>query len=173
MELIQIGEDALKVTLTREDMQRYDIAFERLDYENTETRHAIWDILEEAKRTLGFEAARDRLYIQVFAGSEGGCELFVRRAESENASSSLPKLFRFPSTHLLLAACKALAHSGFFGESRAYHGDDDCFYLALAVREAPKFLTELGESLPYGGAFLSEHSILLCESAVATLGSLE
>ena len=41
MELIQIGENRLKVMLTEEDMRRYAIEFELLDYGNTETRRAI------------------------------------------------------------------------------------------------------------------------------------
>lgn len=95
MELILIGTDKLKVMLTEEDMKFYAIEFERLDYGNTETRRAIWSILDEAKRQIGFDAARDRIYIQAYKNIAGGCELFVSCADARakivgNKKAALP-----------------------------------------------------------------------------------
>lgn len=175
MELLQIGENALKITLTKEDMEFYAIEFEQLDYENTETRRAIWSILDEAKRTLGFEAARDRLYIQAFKGKEGGCELFVRRAVASKKSTARRALFRFTGASLLLTACARLQNCGFCGESTAFSGDDGAMYLTLAVAESGDpffYLGELGTRLPYNEAFLCEHTKPLCENAVPHLAAL-
>lgn len=175
MELIQIGENALKVMLTKEDMEYYAIEFERLDYENTETRRAIWSILDEAKRTLGFEAARDRLYIQAFKDKGGGCELFVRRMDVPKAIAARRVLFRFAAMRPLLAACDRLHNCGFAGESMAFSGDDGALYLTLAdgAGTSPFFyLSELGTSLPYSEAFLAEHTKPLCENAVSALSAL-
>ena len=175
MELIQIGANALKVTLTKEDMAYYAIEFERLDYENAETRRAIWSILDEAKRTIGFEAARDRLYIQAFRDKDGGCELFVRRADPEKSPSSRAALFRFAELRFLLTACAHLQNCGYTDESRAFAGDDGAWYLMLAEKgDTGRFfyLAELGTALPYSEAFLAEHTSPLCEGAVATLSAL-
>lgn len=173
MELIQIGADALKVTLTKEDMRKYDIAFEQLDYENAETRRTLRCILEEAKRTIGFEATNDKLYIQAFKDKAGGCELFVRRAPKEKKSL----LFRFAAAADLLRACARLQNCGFSGESRALLGDDEKWYLSLcAESDAPDgffFLSELGTSLPHSDAFLTEHTRLLCTNAVFSLAALK
>lgn len=176
MELIQIGENALKVMLTKEDMEYYAIEFEWLDYENTETRRAIWSILDEAKRTLGFEAARDRLYIQAFKDKGGGCELFVRRMDTPRQVTARRVLFRFAGIRPLLAACARLQNCGFSGESTVFSGDDGALYLTLAGGEGEDpflFLTELGTSLPYSEAFLSEHTKLLSENAVFSLAALK
>lgn len=175
MELMQIGADALKVTLTREDMIYYAIEFERLDYENTETRRAIWDILDEAKRQIGFEAARDKLYIQVFKGSEGGCELFVRRAQSRETAAKTPLLFRFDGLSDLLAACARLENCRYAGDSTAYAGDGGGFYLLLRPADDEKrceFLTELGRKLPFSPGYLGEHARPICDRAVHALAAL-
>lgn len=175
MELMQIGADALKVTLTREDMIYYAIEFERLDYENTETRRAIWDILDEAKRKIGFEAARDKLYIQVFKGAEGGCELFVRRAKPKESESKTPLLFRFAAMPVLLLACARLENCGFSGESTAYAGDGGDFYLSLCPESDEKhcaFLSELGQKLPFAQGYLCEHAKKICSDAVRALSLL-
>ena len=172
MELIQISEDALKVTLTKEDMAFYAIDFAALDYKNTETRHALWSILDEAKRTLGFEAARDRLYIQAFRDKSGGCELFVRRVLPHPPKRHT--LFRFAEMQALLLACARLHNCGFTGESRALVGDDGGLYLTLGdtPTDPSFFLSELGCVLPAGELFLAEHASLLCENAVETLAAL-
>lgn len=175
MELIQIGEHALKVMLTKEDMEYYAIEFERLDYENTETRRAIWNILDEAKRTLGFEAARDGLYIQAFKDKGGGCELFVRRMDTPREVSLRRVLFRFSGMRPLLSACARLQNCGFSGASTAFSGDDGALYLTLSggTGVSPfSYLCELGTSLPYSEAFLAEHAKPLCENAVSALSAL-
>ncbi|MBQ5390376.1 MAG: adaptor protein MecA [Clostridia bacterium] len=175
MELIQIGTNALKVTLTKEDMAFYAIDFEQLDYKNTETRHALWSILDEAKRTLGFEAARDRLYIQAFKDKRGGCELFVRRTDPKEEAIKSRSLFRFSDMRALLCACARLQNCGFSGESRALIGDDGAWYLTLGETAAsdPRFyLTELGTSLPADGMFLCEHATHVCDNAVEILSAL-
>ena len=41
MELIKISDTKLKIMLSAEDMARYAIASESLNYENTETRRAV------------------------------------------------------------------------------------------------------------------------------------
>ena len=110
MELILIGTDKLKVMLTEEDMKFYAIEFERLDYGNTETRRAIWSILDEAKRQIGFDAARDRIYIQAYKNIAGGCELFVSCADAGQKSLGIKKLlYRFDSMASLLCACRLLS----------------------------------------------------------------
>ena len=48
MELRVIEDDMLRVMLTRLDMIKYDIDCKSLDYHNTKTRKAVWEILDEA-----------------------------------------------------------------------------------------------------------------------------
>ena len=173
MEWIQIGSDALKVMLTKEDMQQYAIEFDRLDYENTETQLALRRILAEAKRTVGFEVAHDKLYIQAFKDKDGGCELFVRRA----GPSKRHALFRFAAADSLLRACARLQNCGFTGESTAHLGDDGQWYLSLSSENGKTdgffYLSELGTSLPHSDAFLAEHAKPLCDNAVFSLALLK
>lgn len=168
MELIQIGENALKVTLTRADMEYYDIAFDDLDYANAETRRVLGQILSEAKRAFGFEAARERLYIRAFSDGVGGCELFVRYAPEERERGVL---YRFPTLSLLLHACARLRGCCFAGESTAYIDENGRYYLALCGKD-PMFLSELGLRLPYAEGYLAEHATYLCANAVETLAPL-
>jgi len=53
MEFILIGEDKIKVMLTEEDLEEFDLAADELDYANTETKRMFWDVLSRAKAHTG------------------------------------------------------------------------------------------------------------------------
>ncbi|MBR5539720.1 MAG: adaptor protein MecA [Clostridia bacterium] len=167
MELIRISESALKVTLTKEDMESYDIVFETLDYENIETRLALTEILAEAKRTAGFFADSDKLYIQAFSDGAGGCELFVSREMEE-------RLYEFSNLSQLLLACARLKNCGYSGESTVFrkrYGEG--YFLQLAKKGDYIFLSEIAEQRRVPKGFLGEHTEKLCDSAVEVLGELK
>ena len=71
MELILISDSKLKIMLTRDDMQQYALNCDTIDYDNTETRRAFWSILDEAKHRTGFDAAAERVFIQLYPSKEG------------------------------------------------------------------------------------------------------
>ncbi len=79
MELIMISESKLKIMLTSEDMKEYSLDCNTLSYENTETRRAFWSILDEAKHRTGFDAASERVFVQVYPSRKGGCEMYVTK----------------------------------------------------------------------------------------------
>ncbi len=79
MELIVISDSKLKIMLSGEDMKQYSIDCETLDYENTETRRAFWSILDEAKQRTGFDAASEKVFVQVYPSKDGGCEMYVTK----------------------------------------------------------------------------------------------
>ena len=83
MELILISRNKLKVMLTAEDMSAYSLSCDSIDYDNTQTRRAFWSILDSAKHQTGFDAAGNRVFIQVFPSKGGGCELFVTKLARE------------------------------------------------------------------------------------------
>lgn len=166
MELLLIGHDALKVTLTREDMEEYDIDFDMLDYSNTETRRIIFNILDKAKRSLGFEAEHESLYIQAFRSRCGGCELFVTRSENSN------RLFKFKDSDSLIKCCARLKNCGFNKKSRAYISDSDEFFLEICDSTEYIFIDEIGLRLPYSKSYLCEHTTPLCDNAVEVMAGL-
>lgn len=177
MELLLISDSKLKVTLTNEDMKRLDISCDGLDYDNTETRRAFWQILDEAKSKTGFDAARDRVFIQVYPSKCGGCEMYVIKLkglfgkEKEGkmeVAKTRASVFSFDSMTSLLPVCRQLKGLGYGRESAAYIGDDGRFYLVVN-EETPtcqrgsfgefSFLEEYGRrhTEPSRAAYIREH----------------
>lgn len=49
MELHRIGEGQLRISLSADDMDYYQLNSETMDYDDTATRSAFWRILDRAK----------------------------------------------------------------------------------------------------------------------------
>lgn len=79
MEMILINRDKLKIILLPSDLEVYDITIDMLDYGNTETKRMLWDILNKAKHSIGFEPDGHRIFVQLYQDKNGGCELFVTK----------------------------------------------------------------------------------------------
>ena len=199
MEWIRISRNKLKIMLTAEDARRYDLRPRDASLESALTRRAFRAILNDAGKETGFDAADERVYIQLFPSREGGCELFVtREKEGEDSPVSPPcpqsekkappkeerrhLAFCFPSFPTLLSACRRLREGGYRGESTAHKEDAGRYWLLLSDKGNPlsarkeyRFLLEYGEMehAEHARMLLPEHSAPLCASnAVETLGTL-
>lgn len=155
MELIQVGDNKLKIMLTLADMDRYEISEEIMEMSNAHVRSAFREILKEARMKTGFNTTGNRLYIQYYPSRDGGCELFVTKlgkllpADDDTTSdveslftpqkkqrNVLPaervKAYTFPSVSALLSACHRLfpvTHEN--GDSSAWQDEDGTVYLFL------------------------------------------
>ena len=126
MELIRIGDSKLKITLTSDDMTQYDLDCDTMDYDNTETRKAFWDILDHAKQVTGFDAAGDRVFVQLYPSKKGGCEMYVTKlslicAERREGERTRTPLSRTPHTsHTVSAPAAVPSGSGERDRTGAY-----------------------------------------------------
>lgn len=192
MEMILINANKLKVILTPDDMERYALTCEMIDYDNTETRRAFWDIFDTAKHRTGFDAASARIYVQAYPSRGGGCELYVTRMVHKHAErvptvslhvKSMPVLddgeyicvFRFDTLNDLLNACEKLHDTGYSHPSSAYADrDTQKYYLLLPLFEDEvgfSFLEEYGHRMTEQviRSYISEHCICLTRDAAVDL----
>jgi len=91
MELTLLSDSKLKVRLSREELVGFSLTCDTLDYDNTETKYALWSILKEAKTQTGFDTAKERLYIRVYPQPGGGCDMFVSKIKERlSETTALP-----------------------------------------------------------------------------------
>lgn len=199
MELLRINDRKLKITLTKDDMSAYSLTADTIDYNNTETKRAFWSILDEAKHKTGFDAAKDKIYVQIYPSRGGGCEMYVTKlSDREGRSSPITfskepfffekTLFRFERLCDLLSACACLSECGFAEESAAF-AETNAYYLLLgkqgseALPQAPReskaptpvdLVAEFGKKIDLSyEAFLAEHAECICRNrAVERLSAL-
>ena len=193
MELILINEKKLKIMLSPEDMKEYEIDPESVDYDRTETRRAFWSILDEAKHRTGFDAASERVYIQLYPSREGGCEMYVTKVGLLPSSCQTQKkgmlrvasertlAYRFDELSLLLRVCRQLLSIGFSSPSEAFCDGEGSYYLYIsgvrgfALPESLNFISEFGtsEEPEKLRGYIDEYGKTLCkENAIKTLGTL-
>lgn len=79
MELIVISESKLKIMLTAPDMAYYELENTRMDCADAHTRAAFRHIFDDARNRIGFDTQGERLFVQLYASKEGGCEIFVTK----------------------------------------------------------------------------------------------
>ena len=167
MDFLLISEGKLKLTLSPDDMDTYRLDTNMLDWSDTATRSAVWGILDEAKHRCGFDAARDRVMVQVFPSAAGGCEMFVTRVKTREdadvarftVSGAVRGLsvYRFGSLDKLIACCAAADRSGYSGASCAYVCDDGSYL--LLCREF-MCASEFGEKIGMRNSeiYIAEHA---------------
>ncbi len=158
LELHLIGEEKLKVLLTPFDMMKYNLTCEKLDYENTETRKAIWNILDYAKHETGFDAARGRICIEVFPEKNGGCAIYITKLRQnelsdkkdgmeldgeKDARKESSAVYGFEESESLFRVCRFLSHKGYSLPSRAFFEPlpkRKCrYYLEIYESQLPSF----------------------------------
>lgn len=187
MELIRISDSKLKIVLSSADMEQYGIRCDTADYANTETRRAVWTILDEAKKQTGFDAGGNRVYIQMYPSRGGGCELYVTKREgracvgAKDTQKSSLGMYRFSCLGHLLSVCSLLQKGGFLGESSAY-AEGERYYLVLRemhthadAAHKNAFIEEYGERLSGSErlSYIEEYATpILPSDAVGVLSSL-
>ena len=187
MELILISESKLKIMLSADDMKLYDITCETIDYDDSLSRRAFWDILSEARDRTGFDASGDKVYVQVYPSKAGGCEMFVTKlppgTEDEIGTKSEYRadtrkpvkkcIYRFESIGDLLLSCREMKNCGFSGKSAAYKDTPNNRFYLVTDSESPLVSEFFGKQCRINSIYyISEHCQLICENAVGVLGSL-
>ena len=176
MELTLINDNKLKIMLTVEDMENLDITCEDMDYDDTATRRIFWDLLDRAKRRTGFDAASDKLLVQVYPDKTGGCMMYITKmngVKQENATYEKKYktrlytgkqrkrlIYAVADCEALYDACRQLCEANYSGRSDIYCGSG-LFFLCMdeCADGRTDIVGEYGQCIrnPMFGYYLSEH----------------
>ena len=179
MEFLVVSDSKLKIMMSREDMIKYEIDGDDIDYDDPKTRRAFWRILDAAKEACGFEASGDKVLIQFYPAKDGS-EIFVTKlglispgAERTIAKSSKvamlstkKAIYKFLSFENIVTASRMIEEDECERPPKAYFDDYGAYYLVIEERRggSGKMLdispiTEFGKEIPSNlAAYISEHS---------------
>ena len=157
-------------------MKQYSLDCNTVDYDNTETRKAFWNILDEVKHKTGFDAASHKIFIQLYPSRGGGCEMYVtklgERHKKNDEDQELCKLhplhkrraaYSFSSVDDIISVCRRLAEIGFSDKSSVWRSHiDDKYFLILEEPEENAYLplTESSFIFEYGKSENLKHTLL-------------
>ncbi len=115
MEHILISPGKLKLMLTKSDLDKYELDCETIDSEDTLTRRAFRELLDDVKRVSGFDASDDKVFIQLYPSRDGGAEIYITRLTAHKEEKThrdetikLSNVYRFESINALLDLCKKI-----------------------------------------------------------------
>ena len=126
MEILNIGDSKLKITLNKDECLSYGIDPSGSDFSGTEIRRAVRNILADIKDECGFSRDGDKILVQLYPLPDGRCELLIARLDlalpkdrrilsSADGVSVLEEkrgIYRFSSRRDLRGAVRAVYREG-------------------------------------------------------------
>ena len=181
MKFLLIGQSKLKITLTREESEKYNIKAQDSDFCGVDIRKTLRKLLYEAKESIGFDIGSEKVLIQIYPTDDGGLELFATKlgfladkdrrtvSMSDNLTtfSGVRATYSFSSLDLLCNAARVIYKEDVSCD--VYYGEDGVYYISIAENILNGFsefeiLSEYGKKMPsLPKAHLSEHARLICE----------
>ena len=178
MEIIKIGNDAMKISLCTSEAKECGLDCERA---MEDARKNFISLLMKAKSIVDFKSATEKLIGEMFSARDGGCEIFVRRAEvggelySKASNQEIAKrakspscIICFDSVNNAIFASVRLWMIGQKGGGLYYDDEGERYYIILedvSIKDIKfAFLTEYGcemkgNLIPY----VKEHFRCICK----------
>ena len=128
LELKVIGDDEIRITLSCEEMEIFDIDADSFGDEGR-TRRLIRELLERSGRRAGFDASADGVTVRLFPRRSGGCELFVSRCSGSLRRKKRERIYSFDCADDFLVFASFLPESELAGLETLFCGGE--FYIRL------------------------------------------
>lgn len=192
MEHILISPGKLKLMLTKDDLEKYEID---CDGDSELMRLAFRELLSDAERISGFDAGADKLFIQLYPSKDGGAEVYITKLgegklpqEDVGDTVKLTGIGLFDSMTALLGCCKSLSTAGRSYKSSSAWQDGGKYYLTLeqnvsyndylrgkATTPIEDIISEYGRNICKTTAmsYIHEHCLCFCrENAIERLAEM-
>lgn len=152
MDVLKISNTKIKIMLSAEDIKKYAIDIDDVDYNDTKTRTKVWKILDFVKKNHGFNSDGDKLLIQFYPSKDGGAELFVTKltglsrgnerfmSKTGNVTmlDSKRTMYNFSNLCDLIQASKIINGAKSIKESELFYSDSEGYYLEITERGASR-----------------------------------
>ena len=166
MEFLVVSETKLKIALTGEECEKYGINTASAEREGAEIRRTLRRILNEAKDAVRFDIGAEKVLVQIYPSSGGGCEMFVTKlsalgererrtvfkSDSLTTYSKHTSVFKFDCLDDIAAAARAVK-SPTGARADVYLADSGEYYLSVEESDVDGYgefdcLLEFGARLP-------------------------
>ena len=171
MDFLLIGESKIKVTLSDAEIKEYNLS-DFLKGINTHfTRRSFWRILGEAKKKVGFDAAKDKVLIQFYRTPAIGCEVFVTKlgilapesarlvAGSDKVTllSRTETVYGFDTLDDLVSAARSIrSHVGNYESKSEVYRIKSAYYLIIEEYGKGDETSEFPQIMEFGNRLTAE-----------------
>lgn len=176
VDFLVVSDSKLKIMINRDEMKKYGIDGDNINYDDPKTRRSFWRILDVAREKCGFEASGDKVLIQFYPGDKGS-EIFVTKLGliSSGAERTIAKsnkvamlearlaVYRFDQLEYAAMAARYILSEETVG-SRAFVDGRGIYYIITEERSISRgtelrSISEFGTELPVSlGGYIREHA---------------
>ena len=152
MEIIKIGSNSFKISLTQKEAKELEItnASDEIIGDN------IKKLISSSKLSEEIDFKTQKLATEIFVANDGACDIFVSRQNKESTQvkakkeSSQKSLYSFDSLHNLSLVSKRLGEVSYNREAVVYYDQENSKYFLSLTGIYPKdikyaFICEYGE----------------------------
>lgn len=173
------NDKTIKIVLTNEDLNKYNITYSELDYKNEKTKKFLSSILKQFENKN-----KSKIFIEAYPTNDNGCLLYINFIDNKllnknDTTFDTPLIFKFSNLEILNKTCNKLFNENLHMiiKSCLYFYNDE-YYLSLysycrMEENLCYILKEYGTFIGKGSvfsSFLQEHSNqLLPENAIETV----
>ncbi len=163
--------------MSREEMKKYGIDGDNIDYDDPKTRRSFWRILDAAREKCGFEASGDKILIQFYPAKDGseifvtklglissGAEKTISRSSKVAMLEARVAVYRFEDLASAAEAARQLLKSDARAASRAFIDERGVYYIITEERSTKRggelrVVSEFGSEIPPNlGSYIAEHA---------------
>ena len=111
MKIELLDQQTIKVILTSDDMQEFDITYEEMDYNDPVTRRPIVAMLYRIKEQTCVDLTKGKLFIEAFPVEPDGCILYInmcKQVSNKTSQCNIPLVFSFSSIEEVFRVCETL-----------------------------------------------------------------
>lgn len=94
MRIEVINSNTIKVILSEYDMSDYDICYERLSHKDPDTKRLLVELLQLVRTEKNIDLCNERIFIEAFPCTDGGCMLYISPLTETAAPVSAPSRVR-------------------------------------------------------------------------------
>ena len=144
MQITILNSEKIKVSLSCEDLKKYSLTVDDMDYETTKMRRALWTILDEVRCSTGFDGAKEKIKIRVYPTNKGGCDMYISKAHEKSSiepeyfvkedkgDCSAPLIYSFSSLDNLIRGTRAISNAASV-QSKIYRHEKGEYILTIDV----------------------------------------
>lgn len=170
-----IGSNTIKVILTEEELEDYDITYEKLNKNSLETKQLLLDIIESIRIEENIDLVSRKLFIEAFPQKKSGCVLYItilsEKEESKELYADIICIIENINTLISLASKLFRDYSHIIKQSTLYN-NEQVYILKITTytkmkKRISNILNEFSQIVPSDEitkAYISEHSKLSIEN---------
>lgn len=178
----------VKIVLSKKDMQRFCLTYEKMDYDDPTTKKVIVHLLKRVRESTRMDFGLGKLFIEAFPNDDGGCILYLNSVESPKESSlytsngfNMPLIVKLTCVDDLLDICKCLIYrwNHLILKSSLYENENEYFLLLYSYYKQDDklcaILQEFGKLSGRGdlaSSLIHEHNnMIIKDNAIETIAN--